>query len=276
MDENNKTENDLEKPESGKSRRLTRAGLHAVGGMIPLIGGLLTSAASYWAEGDQERVNKFLENWLKMIDEELREKERTILEIAARVDMQDEPTVERLQSDEYQSLLKKAFREWSNIESEQKRLLVRNILANAASTDITSDDVVRLFLAWIAQYSDLHFLVISTIYNSGGISRGEIWRRMDKDPVREDSAEADLYKLIFRDLSTGGIVRQHRETDYQGNFIKKRPSRRSNSGVLKSAFDEEEMYELTELGKQFVHYALTDLTPKISFDPSSGSEQAAA
>lgn len=262
-------------PDPKKSHRLTRAGLQAAGGAIPILGGLLSGAASFWSEKEQESVNKFLQNWIKMVEEELKEKATTILEIAARLDMQDEATKSRLQSDEYQSLLKKAFREWSRIESEQKRVFVRNILANAAATDVTSDDVIKLFLDWIAQYSDLHFLVISTIYNAGGVTRGEVWRRMGKGQVREDSAEADLYKLIYRDLSTGGIIRQHRETDGYGNFIKKR-SARPRSQVMKSAFDDEEEYELTELGRQFVHYALTDLPPKIAFDPSSDTGRAAA
>jgi hypothetical protein len=34
---------------------------------------------------------------------------------------------------------------------------------------------------------------------------------------------------------------------------------------MKSAFDEEEQYELTALGEQFVHYAMTDLPPKLEF-----------
>ncbi len=34
---------------------------------------------------------------------------------------------------------------------------------------------------------------------------------------------------------------------------------------MKSAFDEEERYELTALGQQFVHYAMTDLPPKLQF-----------
>lgn len=75
--------------------------------------------------------------------------------------------------------------------------------------------------------------------------------------------------MLFRDLSTGGIIRQHRETDYYGNFIQKTPERRTRGGGPKpmvSAFDTEEGYELTELGKQFVHYAMTDLPPKISFE----------
>jgi hypothetical protein len=34
---------------------------------------------------------------------------------------------------------------------------------------------------------------------------------------------------------------------------------------MKSAFDNEEQYELTQLGQQFVHYAMTELPPKIEF-----------
>jgi hypothetical protein len=82
-----------------------------------------------------------------------------------------------------------------------------------ASSAVSSDDVVRMFIDWISQYSELHFQVIGAIYNSGGITRGAIWRKIGKGRVREDSADADLYKLLFRDLSTGGVIRQNRETD---------------------------------------------------------------
>ena len=32
---------------------------------------------------------------------------------------------------------------------------------------------------------------------------------------------------------------------------------------MKSAFDNSEQYELTELGKQFVHYVLTDVVTRL-------------
>ena len=86
--------------------------------------------------------------------------------------------------------------------------------------------------------------------------------------MREDSADADLFKLLFRDLSTGGVIRQHREVDYYGNFVPKTTKRRPRGSGPKppvSAFDEEEGYELTEIGKQFVHYAMTDLPLRIEF-----------
>jgi len=244
-------------------------GVLQVAGAVPFIGGIFGAIAGAWSERDQDKVNRFFDTWLRMIQDEIGEKEETVIEIMARLDLQDEKVAERVESPEYQSLLKKTFREWAGAESEAKRVLLRNILSNAAASTISSDDVVRLFVEWISVYSELHFLVIGAIYNENGISRGGVWRKLRRDPVREDSADADLYRLLFHDLSVGRIVRQHREVDYEGNFIKKTPQktpRGDGSKTMKSAFDEEELYELTELGKQFVHYAMTDLPPKISFE----------
>ncbi|NLF16604.1 MAG: hypothetical protein GX595_05015 [Lentisphaerae bacterium] len=42
---------------------------------------------------------------------------------------------------------------------------------------------------------------------------------------------------------------------------------------MKSAFDDEEEYELTQLGEQFVHYAMTDLPPKIAYTPADQPEE---
>jgi hypothetical protein len=94
-------------------------------------------------------------------------------------------------------LLKKTFREWGAAESEEKRTYVRNILANAASTELASDDVVRLFLEWIKAYSELHFKVVSVIYNAQGITRASVWERLGKERVTEDSADADVFKLLI-------------------------------------------------------------------------------
>lgn len=125
-----------------------------------------------------------------------------------------------------------------------------------------------MFIDWINQYSEMHFQVIGAIYNSNGITRGQIWEKIGKGPVREDSADADLYKLLIRDLSTGGVIRQYREKDYFGNFIAKTPQRRPKGSAPKppvSAFDTTEGYELTALGQQFIHYAMTDLPMRIEF-----------
>ncbi len=252
----------------GINKDIVRAGMEIAGGAIPILGGFLSAAASAWSEHDQEKVNAFFKHWLQMLGEEIHEKEQTIYEIAARLDMHEENVKKRLESEEYQSLLKKAFRDWAAAESEEKRKLIRNILANAAATtNIVSDDVVRLFLDWLSKYSELHFKVIALIYNSGGITRREVWEKLGRESVREDSADADLFKLLFHDLSTGRVIRQHREIDYEGNFVvggTRRTPVRHGPHIAKSAFDENEQYELTQLGDQFVHYAMTDLPLKIS------------
>jgi len=265
-------------PEEGATGKVVRGALQIVGGAVPLVGGILSAMSGAWSEHEQAKVNQFFEQWVRMLEEEIHEKEATVIEIMARLDLQDEKISARVESREYQSLLKKTFREWSGAESEDKRVLIRNILSNAAASTISSDDVVRMFIDWIGQYSELHFSVIGAIYNSNGITRGAIWKKIGKGSVREDSADADLYKLLFRDLSTGGVVRQHREKDYYGNFVAKpagRKSSASGSNVLKSAFDDDEQYELTELGKQFVHYAMTELTPRIAYQFSSEEGESA-
>ena len=109
--------------------------------------------------------------------------------------------------------------------------------------------------------------MIGEIYRRPPISRGMIWSNLGRPQVREDSAEADLFKLLIRDLSTGGVIRQERQVDPYGNFTKKEAARPTSKGDsrMKSAFDTEERYILTELGSQFVHYAMNELAPRIEF-----------
>jgi hypothetical protein len=267
-----------ELPEGASGARALRFILNAASGAIPLAGGVLSAGAGAWSEREQERINDFLKHWLEMLLAEMKEKRQTILEITARLDVHDEKIAERIKSSEYQALLRKAFRDWAGTESEEKRKLVRNLLSNAASASFVSDDVIKLFLEWIRDYSELHFSVIGAIYNDAGITRTRIWQKLGRAPVREDSADADLFRLIIHDLSTGRIVRQHRETDYAGNFIAKQQRKgptlpKGMQRTMKSAFDDDEEYELTALGRQFVHYAMTDLPPKIEFkNPKPGAE----
>ena len=83
---------------------------------------------------------------------------------------------------------------------------------------------------------------------------------------REDSAEADLFKLLIRDLSTGGVIRQERDVNQLGQFVRKRP-RRSRPGTgsttMESAFEDTKQYLLTELGRKFVHYTMNEVVTRI-------------
>jgi hypothetical protein len=181
-------------PKGLRGRSAIRAVLNAAGGAVPFLGGILSAGAGAWSEHEQARVNAFLEHWLKMLQDQMAEKAQTILEITSRLDLNDKKTAERIESPEYQSLLRKAFRDWSGTESEEKRMLIRNILINAADSTLTSDDVMRLFLQWISMYSELRFTVIKSIYNDRGVTRARIWEKVGKEEVREDSADADLFK----------------------------------------------------------------------------------
>ncbi|MCU7853426.1 MAG: hypothetical protein KZQ80_14580 [Candidatus Thiodiazotropha sp. (ex Monitilora ramsayi)] len=275
-DKEDGNESEKEFPDGGNFAKVSRGALQAAGGLIPFAGGVLSAFAGAWSEKEQEEVNKFFKYWVQGLEDELKEKETTLIEIMARLDLQDEEIAKRVESKEYQSIVRKTFRDWSAAESENKREYVRNILANAAACSVSSDDVVRMFFDWIDKYSDMHFQVIASVYNSNGISRGEIWRRIGRERVREDSADADVYKLLIRDLSTGGIIRQHRERDYNGNPIPKKTVRRPKGSGPKppvSAFDEEELYELTDLGQQFIHYAMTDLPIRIEYKHEQEEEQ---
>lgn len=258
--ENHKLEGDNKKASSNALEALTDS--------VPFIGKLIAAGKGHWNEEEQEYATNILKQWFQMLQDELKEKGKTISEIVARLDMHEEETKHRIESPEYQALLKKAFRNWSSIDTEYKRQRIRNILANAAAAQTASDDVVKLFIEWLNLYSDFHFQVIGEIFKHPGITRSEIWDNLGKPEVREDSSDADLFKMLVRDLSVGSVIRQHKETDYHGNFLVKKP-KRSRPGqaprTAKSAFDDIEPYELTELGKQFVHYAMNEIVAKIEF-----------
>ena len=126
--------------------------------------------------------------------------------------------------------------------------------------------MVRLFLDWLELYHEVHFAVIREIFRNPGSTRYEIWTSLyGTDLPREDSAEADLFKLMIRDLSTGGVLRQERDTNAVGQFVRKQPPRRRSGApaTLESAFEDTKPYVLTELGRQFVHYTMNEVVTRL-------------
>ena len=108
--------------------------------------------------------------------------------------------------------------------------------------------------------------MIREIYRNPGVTRYQIWESIHGEFPREDSAEADLFRLLIRDLSTGGVVRQERETTPEGEFLR-RPHQRHKGRApttMESAFEDSKSYVLTELGKQFVHYTMTEVVQRIA------------
>ena len=77
-------------PAGGKGAKISRGALQVIGGAIPFAGGVLSAIAGAWSEQEQERVNRFFEHWVQMLQDELKEKAETIVDIMARLDLQDE------------------------------------------------------------------------------------------------------------------------------------------------------------------------------------------
>jgi hypothetical protein len=269
-DERERLRRELEEAlNSGKGSKIARAALTAVGGAIPFAGGIFSAAAGTWSEKEQERFNKLFAEWMKLEEARLREIAITMMEILSRVNLDDETVRQRVESPEYQALLRKAFRDWAATESEEKRKLVRNLLCNAAESRIAPDDIIKLFIDWIRDYSELHFRVIRELHKEPG-TRAEVWQAIHAEDVREDSMEADLFKLLISDLTLGYVIRLERRTNAAGQFLREPSRRRPASSVLKSAFEGDKPYELTALGRQFVHYTMNEIVPKLTGNPSDG------
>ncbi|MEL7032232.1 MAG: hypothetical protein AAGK80_08140 [Pseudomonadota bacterium] len=260
-------DDEFEELPAGEDWHKWARGALQVAGSIPFAGGAFSAMAGAWSEKQQEEINDFIHAYLRMMRDAIDEQNRTFAEIVSRIDAEDERARERIKSPEYQRLMRKAFRNWAGAESETKRELVRNILTNAAGSDISSYDVLNLFLDWLHKYSELHFRVISDVYQNPGTTKAEIWERLGKGRPRDDSAEADLFKLLFHDLNLGEIIRKERQVNADGQFLAQPRGRKQSGGrrTLVSAFEDQNRQELTALGTQFVHYAMTDVPVKINY-----------
>jgi hypothetical protein len=251
---------------ASRRRRADRFILAALSS-IPWVGGLLSASAALDAEKEQGLVNSLHREWLKEHKRRLGELASDLNDVVHRLDQLGPEAAVRLDQDSYLGLVRKGFAVWDRADTREKREYVRRLLSNAAGTNICSDDVVRLFLQWIDYYHELHFQVIRIVYKQPGCTRWDIGIGLyGPGLARENSAEADLFKLAMSDLNIGRVVRQHRDTTEAGEFLKRRSvptPRGTGSRVMKSAFDDGEANELTELGKQFVHYVMSDIVPRV-------------
>jgi hypothetical protein len=255
--------------ETQSTRRARFAGKFFLAALssIPWIGGYLSAMINLRTDEAAVRQNDLQTEWLEEHHGKLQNLEGTLSEIDSRFEAIGESINERIESEEYLGIVRKAFRVWDTADTEEKRNYVANLVTNAGGTRLCSDDVLRLFTDWLALYHESHFAVIREISKNPGSTRQDVWTALYDIDVREDSAEADLFKLLFRDLSTGGVIRQERDTNQLGQFVRK-ASVRSPKGfaprTMKSAFDDKEAYVLTAMGKQFVHYTMNEVVVRIS------------
>lgn len=276
-DENTITERlreELSKSEPTRKKRIIEKFILAALGSIPWVGGFLSAAASYKAENGSIKLNNLQTQWLEEHQAKLHALRETLQDIERRFEKLGGSIDERIQSDEYLGLVRKAFRAWDAADTDEKRRYAANIVTNCAGTRVCSDDVVRLFLDWLELYHESHFAVIREIFKNPSATRFEIWSDIYGELPREDSAEADLFKYLIRDLSTGGVIRQERDVNHLGQFVRKKPHRTrkgSTPTTIESAFEDSKPHILTELGKQFVHYTMNEVVTRISGPDSTTS-----
>jgi len=257
---------ELAKSEPTRRRRVIEKFVLAALGSIPWVGGFLSAAADYKAEEGTLKQDSLQTQWLEEHHAKIGALRGTLQEIQGRFESMGTAIDERIQSEAYLGLVRKAFRGWDEADTDEKRRYAANIVTNSAGTRVCSDDVVRLFLDWLELYHEAHFAVIREIFDNPGSTRFDIWAGIYGEIPREDSAEADLFKLLMRDLSTGGVVRQARDVNELGQFVRKRPQRTrgtSSPSTMESAFEDTKPYVLTELGKQFVHYTMNEVVTRI-------------
>ena len=259
-----KAEIELSTP--SRRQRIFEAIALAALGSIPWVGGVIAAAAAYKDVESQGHRDGLLKEWLQEHQEKLQKLRTTLEQMVLRLEGFGEEVEKRIYSQEYLTLVRKTFRQWDEADTDEKRRLLVQLITNAAGTRVAADDIVRLFLDWLDTYHEAHLAVVREIYKNEGATRYDIWVAVYGEPVpRDDSAEADLYRMLIRDLSTGGVVRQPRESDALGRFVKKRrpPRRISASNTMESAFEDSKPYILTELGSQFVHYTMTELVARL-------------
>lgn len=262
---------ELEAATPTKKQRIREAIALAALSSIPWVGGVLSAAATFKFDESGVRHDTLLSQWLGEHQERLQDLRATLEAMLNRIESLGTEVEDRLESAEYLGLIRKTFREWDQADTEEKRKLLIQLITNAAGLRVCSDDILRLFLDWIDTYHEAHFAVIREIYKNPGPTRYDIWIAVYGEPVpRDDSAEADLYKMLIGDLSLGRVIRQPRESDTLGRYRKRatRPKPAFKTTTLEPPFEDTKQYVLTELGSQFVHYTMTELVTRLE----AGSE----
>lgn len=260
-------EHRLKGPKYAKYVRFLVASLSS----IPWVGAFIAASTALHSEIEQGRANDIVCQWIRDHQRKLGELHSTLELIVDRVEKCEYQIPPRLDDEEYLSLVRQGFKVWDSANTQSKRDYVRRTLTNAATTSICPDDFVRIFLDWIDQYDETHFKVIRVLFQNRGATRAFIWEQIGGVEARDDSAEADLFKLLMDDLSLGHVLRQIRQTNERGEFLVKRSTRKSGirPSVLVTAFEDSKPYELTALGEQFATYVLNEALPRIGESPAS-------
>jgi hypothetical protein len=207
---------------------------------LPWVGSVISAATTLTEENSQESSYRAMYMWVKAHEEKFRNVTRTLQQIFERFESFGQRIDDRVNSEEYMALVRKTFAQWDYAETDEKKQMLRKLITNAGGLEMANDDLVRMFLDWIDRYHELHFAVIGEIYRRPSITRHDIWVNLKGSVPRDDSEDADLFRLLIHDLSTGRVIRQDRQTDASGHFVKQQAQRRPagpGSNVYESAFE---------------------------------------
>jgi hypothetical protein len=256
---------EIEKSEAAGPRRAVEKLILAALSNIPWVGILVSAAKDIKSGEGADHQNYILKLWVEQHQRKLMELGQTFQEMEHRFENFGEEINERVESAAYLALVRKAFRVWDQADTQEKRRMLANVVINAGSTRACADDIIRLFIDWTELYNEVHFAVIREIFHNPGSTRFEIWSAIYGELPKEDSEQADLFKFLIRDLSTGGVVRQERDVNSLGQFVRKKPmKRRGTVTTLESAFEDSKPYVLTQIGRSFVHYTMNEAVTRLS------------
>jgi hypothetical protein len=121
---------------------------------------VLAAAATFKFDEADVRHDALRNQWLEEHHHKLNLLRSTLSEVFGRIQSLGEEINDRLESQEYLGLIRKAFRQWDQADTDEKRKLIVQLITNAAGTRVCSDDILRLFLDWIETYHEAHFAVI--------------------------------------------------------------------------------------------------------------------
>lgn len=232
--------------------------------VIPWVGSVIAAGNAIHNDREQGKINDLYNEWLHTHKVKIESLYRDLNSLSESIEAVQSDLTDRLESEQYLSLVRKSFRSWDQAETDEKRRYIINLISNAATSSVCHDDQVRLFNEWIDKYHEIHFMIIKAVVNTCGITRRLIWLSVSETIPREDSSDADLFKLVMRDLSTGGVIRQSRRKNHLGQFAKENTRQSKGSNTLESAFENTKTYELTELGQKFVHYTMNEVITRLS------------
>ena len=97
------------------------------------------------ARQSRSKTTSLYRLWLQEHQAKLLELGTTINDVLGRFEDFGEEMQERIQSDEYLGLVRRAFRSWDEADTQQKREHIKRVLTNAGGTKLCSDDTIRLF-----------------------------------------------------------------------------------------------------------------------------------